>query len=105
LKLAVNATEVRAECQKGPSLSDALEQHTTENMPLALKLEAAHYFGSLDKAISTLTKQGDRLLGWNRRKVMAVLSRMHRAKESLAYVTARRDHMALVSAAEAHFGN
>jgi len=30
-------------------------------MPQALKLEAAHYFGSLEKAIATLRKQGKRL--------------------------------------------
>jgi hypothetical protein len=87
------------------ALSDALEQHTVENVPQALKLEAAHYFGSLEKAIAALERQRNRLPGWNRRKVMTVLSRMHRAKESLAYATARREHMALVSAAEAHFGS
>jgi len=31
------------------ALSDALERHTVENVPQALKLEAAHYFGSLDQ--------------------------------------------------------
>jgi hypothetical protein len=87
------------------ALSDALEQHGVENVPQALKLEAAHYFGSLEKAIATLEKQGDRLPGWNKRKVMTVLSRMHHSKESLAYATARREYMALVSAAEAHFGS
>jgi hypothetical protein len=61
------------------ALSDALERHTVKNMPQALKLEAAHYFGSLEKAIATLKQQGNRLPGWNRRKVMSVLSRMHRA--------------------------
>ena len=30
---------------------------------------------------------------------------MHRAKESLAYTDVRGDNMALVSAAEAYFGN
>jgi hypothetical protein len=86
-------------------LSDALERQTGENVPQALKLEAAHYFGSLEKAIATLKKQGNRLPGWNRRKIMNVLSQMHRSKESLAYATARRDAPALVSAAEAHFGS
>jgi hypothetical protein len=45
------------------ALSDALEQHGVENVPQALKLEAAHYFGSLEKAIATLKRQGDRLPG------------------------------------------
>jgi hypothetical protein len=87
------------------ALSDVLEQHAVENVPLALKLEATHYFGSLEKAIVTLKKDGNRLPGWNKRKIMTVLSQMHRSKENLAYATARREHMALVSAAEAHFGS
>jgi hypothetical protein len=87
------------------ALSDALERHTVKNVPQALKLEAAHYFGSLEKAIATLKKQGKRLPGWNRRKIMTILSRMHRSKDSLAYAKARRDVPALVSAAEAHFGS
>jgi len=74
-------------------------------MPQALKLEAAHYFGSLEKAIATLRKQEKRLPGWNRRKIMTALSRMHRSKVSLAYARARRNVPALVSAAEAHFGS
>jgi hypothetical protein len=87
------------------ALSDALEQHTMGNVAQALKLEAAHYFGSLEKAIATLKKQENRLPGWNRRKITTVLSRMHRAKESLAYGRVRSEHVALVSAAEAHFGS
>jgi len=86
-------------------LSDVLERYTVKNVPQALKLEAAHYFGSLEKAISTLKKQEKRLPGWNRRKIITVLSQMHRSKESLSYVRARRDGSALVSAAEAHFGS
>jgi hypothetical protein len=87
------------------ALSDALEQHTVKNVPQALKLEAAHYFGSLEKAIATLKKQRNRLPGWNRRKIMTVLSHMHRSKESLAYGRIRREMPALLSAAEAHFGS
>ena len=87
------------------ALSDALELHTVKNVPQALKLEAAHYFGSLEKAITALKKQRKQLPGWNRRKIMNVLSRMHRARQSLAYANARREVGALVSAAEAHFGS
>jgi hypothetical protein len=76
-----------------------------DNMPQALKLEAEHYFGSLEKAIATLKKQRQRLPGWNRRKIITTLSRMHHSKESLAYGRARRVVPALVSAAEAHFGS
>jgi hypothetical protein len=50
-----------------------------------------HYFGSLEKAIVTLKKQGKRLPGWNRRKIMTVLSEMHRSNESLAYGRVRRE--------------
>jgi hypothetical protein len=64
-----------------------------------------HYFGSLEKVIATLKKQGKRLPGWNRRKIMTALSRMHRSKESLAYGRIRREVPARVSAAEAHFGS
>ena len=87
------------------ALSDALEQHTVKNVPQSLKIEAAHYFGSLEKAIAALKKQGKQLPGWNRRKIMTVLSRMHRSKKSLAYASARRDVPAPVSAAEARFGS
>jgi len=86
-------------------LSDALEQHTVKNISNALKLEGEHYFGSLEKAIVTLRKQGKRLPGWNRRKINTVLSRMHRSKENLAYGRIRREIPALVSAAEAQFGS
>jgi len=47
-------------------------------MPQALKVEAAHYFGSLEKAIAALKEQRNRLSGWNRQKIIAALSRMHR---------------------------
>jgi hypothetical protein len=87
------------------ALSDALERYTVKNMPQPLKLEATHYFGSLEKAIATLKKQGNRLPGWNKRKIMTVLSRMHRSHESLAHARARREFPALLSAAEAHFGS
>jgi hypothetical protein len=87
------------------ALSDALERHTVKNIPQALNLEAVHYFGSLEKAIAALKKQGKQLPGWNRRKIMTVLSQMHRSKKSLAYGRARREVPALVSAAEAHFGS
>jgi hypothetical protein len=87
------------------ALSDALGRHTVKNMPQALKLEAEHYFGSLKKAIAALRKQGKQLPGWNRRKIMTVLSGMHRSKESLAYGKVRLKIPALVSAAEAHFGS
>jgi hypothetical protein len=62
--------ELPAEASLLNALSDSLGQHTMEDVPQTLKLEAAHYFGSLEKAIAVLKKQGDRLPGWNKRKVM-----------------------------------
>jgi hypothetical protein len=56
--------------KRSHAVSDALERHTVKNMPQALKLEAAHYFGSLEKAIAALKKQRKRLPGWNRRKII-----------------------------------
>ena len=87
------------------ALSDALERHSVKKIPQPLKLEAAHYFGSLEKAIAPLKNQGKRLPGWNRRKIMTALCRMHRSNESLAYARSRREVPALVSAAEVHFGS
>ena len=87
------------------ALSDALERHSVKTIPQPLKLEAAHYFGSLEKAIATLKKQGKRLPGWNRRKIMTALCRMHQSTKSLAYARSRREVPALVSAAEGHFGS
>jgi hypothetical protein len=86
-------------------LSDAIEGHTKNELPQALRREAAHYFGSLEKAIVALRKEEKLLPGWNRRKIITILSRMHRSKEGLAYAKAGRDHPTLVSAAEAHFGS
>jgi hypothetical protein len=79
------------------ALSDALERHSLQNVPHVLKLEAAHYFGSLEKAIAVQKKQGNRLPGWNRRKIVDVLSGMHRSNESLAYGRVRREIPALAS--------
>src|SRR5262249_22803910 len=87
------------------ALSDALERHSVKKVLQPLKLEAAHYFGSLEKAIATLQKQGKRLPGWNRRKIMTALCRMHQSTKSLAYARSRREVPALVSAAEGHFGS
>jgi len=41
----------------------------------------------------------------SKRKIVAVLAKMHRSKAKLNYATGRRDFPALVSAAEAYFGS
>jgi hypothetical protein len=85
-------------------LGDALFDRPKSGIPDALKLEAEHYFGSLDNAIAVLRK-GKNLPGWNRPKVIAALSELHRSKKNLAYATMRRDNVALLSAGEKHFGS
>src|SRR5262249_18384939 len=92
----------RAEQSLLNALTDVLERYTVKNLPRELKLEAEHYCGSLEKAVAALKKQGKRLPGWNRRKIMTALCRMHRSNESLAYARSRREVPALVSVAEAH---
>jgi hypothetical protein len=86
-------------------LSDVLDYHSKNKVPQALKREAEHYFGSLENAIARLRKEEKLLPGWNRRKIITVLSRMHQSKEKLTYALVRRNQPALVSAAEAHFGS
>ena len=86
-------------------LRNALESRSKGGIPQPLRLQAAHYFGSLRNAL-TAVKTDQRLLrGWIKQKIISVLSRMHRSKENLAYAKARREHMALLSAAEAYFGS
>ena len=43
--------------------------------------------------------------GWSKDKIVTVLSRMHRSKESLAHGRIRRENQALLSAAEVYFGS
>lgn len=87
------------------ALRDALEKHSKEDIPEALRLQAVHYFGSVKNAIIALRSDQRLLRGWSERKIIKVLSQMHRSKERLAYMRARRDLPALVSAAEAYFGS
>src|SRR5262249_33724807 len=86
-------------------LRDALENGSKGVIPQALRLQAAHYFGSLPKAFLALKKNQKVLGGWSKRKIITVLSRMHRTKESLAHGRIRREFPALLSAAEAYFGS
>jgi hypothetical protein len=81
-------------------LRDALEKGQKDDIPQAQRLQATHYFGSLRNAFSAMKKDQRLLHGWSNKKIIRVLSRMHRSKESLAYARARRDVPGLVSAAE-----
>jgi hypothetical protein len=88
------------------ALRDALDAGTSrDKMPQELKLQAAYYFGSLPKAITALRTERKITSGWSTRKIIALIQRVHRAKENLSYAAARRNHPALVSAAEAYFGS
>jgi hypothetical protein len=69
----------------------------------ALRSDIAYYFGSLRKAKLALKTDPRILSGWSKRKIMAVLTQMHRSKKNLSYATTRREFTALVSAAEAYF--
>jgi hypothetical protein len=86
-------------------LRDALETGSKDDIPQALRLQAAHYFGSLRNAFITLKKDQRLLLGWSKQKIISVLSRMHHSKEGLAHGKIRREFPALLSAAEAYFGS
>ena len=87
------------------ALRDALERGSRDVIPQALRLQAAHYFGSLPNAFSALKKDQRVFGGWSKQKIITVLSRMHRSKGSLAHGKIRRELPALPSAAEAYFGS
>ena len=87
------------------ALRDALEEHSRDGISQELKLQAVYYFGSLPKAITALKAEPKILDGWSKLKIRKTLSRMHRSKQNLAYMHARRKHGALVSAAESYFGS
>jgi hypothetical protein len=87
------------------ALRDALEQHSENALPEKLKLYAAYYFGSLQKAKAALKTDRRFRAGWNKKKIIAAIRKMHRLGQPPGYTAARRDNPALVSAAEAYFGN
>jgi hypothetical protein len=86
------------------ALHDALEQHAENDLPDKLKLYAAYYFGSLEKAKAALKTDRRFRAGWNKRKIIAANRERHRLGKPLGYAAARRDNPALASAAEAYFG-
>ena len=75
------------------------------DLPQTLRVEAGYYFGSLRNAQRALKNDPKLRRGWSKEKIIAVLSRMHRSRDRLAYASARREVPALVSAAEAYFGS
>jgi hypothetical protein len=87
------------------ALRDALENGSKDNIPEVLRLQAAHYFGSLEKALTAIKTDQRLLRGWSKHKIISVLSRMHRSKKIPAYGKIRRELPALLSATEAYFGS
>jgi hypothetical protein len=86
-------------------LRDTLE-HNSENDPAdKLKLYAAYYFGSLEKAKAALKTDGRFRDGWSTTKIIAAIPERHRRGKPLGYAAVRRNDPALVSAAEAYFGS
>jgi hypothetical protein len=87
------------------TLRDALDNGSKDDIPQALRLQAAYYFGSLQNALKAMRTDQGLLRGWSRQKIISVLSRMHRSNKIPAYGKVRRDFPALLSAAEAYFGS
>lgn len=77
------------------TLRDALEMGSKKDLPQTLRVEAGCPTGS-EKRLRR---------GWSKEKIIAVLARMHRSTDRLAYASARRGIPALVSAAETDFGS
>src|SRR4030095_3027629 len=80
-------------------LHDTLENGSKDDIPRTLKLQATHYFGTLKNALSAMKRDQKLLRRWSKKKIINVLSRMRRSKESLAYVRIRREMQPLLSAA------
>ena len=87
------------------TLRDCLERNPKRKISQAVKLQAAYYFGGLEKAIVALKRDQRFLSGWSKTKIIKILSQMHRSKENLAYANMRHKFPALLSAGEAYFGN
>ena len=87
------------------TLRDCLEMNPKRKISQAVKRQTTYYFGSLGKAIVALKKDQRFLSGWSKPKIIKILSQMHRSKENLAYANMRHKFPALLSAAEAYFGN
>jgi hypothetical protein len=87
------------------TLRDCLERNPKRKISQAVKLQAAYYFGGLEKAIVALKRDQRFLSGWSKTKIIKILSQMHRSKENLAYANIRHKFPALLSAAEAYFGS
>jgi len=86
------------------ALRDALE-HSESDLPKKLKVQAAYYFGSLQKAKAALKTDRRFRAGWSTTKIIAVIRERQRLGKPLGYAAARRNDPALVSAAEAYFGS
>ena len=82
-----------------------LDGHSKNDVPQPLTSCAVYYFGSLQKAMVAAKSEPRIVSAWSKAKITTILSRMHIAKQTLSYITARRYHRPLVNAAEKHFGS
>ena len=56
------------------ALRDVLENGSKDDVPEVLRLQAAHYFGSLRKALKAMKTDQRLLRGWSKLKIISVLS-------------------------------
>jgi hypothetical protein len=83
----------------------AIVTATSKTFPRAFRLAAVYYLGSLEKTIAQSQTEPTLLAGWTTANILDLVSPMHQKKQPLAYSVVRREHPALVSAAEARFGS
>ena len=74
------------------ALGNFLDRHPIDDISQALRLAAVYYLGSLEKAVAALKTDPTILAGWSTAKILAMLSRMHKSKQSLAYSVVRRKY-------------
>ena len=56
------------------ALRDVLENGSKDDVPEVMRLQAAHYFGSLRKALKAMKTDQRLLRGWSKLKIISVLS-------------------------------
>src|SRR5215467_7824719 len=87
------------------TLRECLEMNPKRKISQAVKRQTTYYFGSLGKAIVALKSYQRFWRGLSKPKINKIVPQMHRCRENLAYANMRHKFPALLSAAEAYFGN
>ena len=86
------------------ALREGLQQHSENDLPEKLKLHAAYYFGSLQKAKAALKTDRKISAGWSKAKIIAEIRKVYKSGQPLGYAAVRRNNPRLLSAAEPYFG-